>query len=319
MKIQKLTSLLLISFTSLVGSAQVNKDTTIAKVPDMNNQGNGNSETRILYQRKGNFFLYWGYNRAAFSKSDIRFWGDGYDFTIFDVTGTGVFHFDFLTYIKPNTFTVPQYNERVGYFLNDKNWVSFGHDHMKYALDRQIARLSGTIDSGLNAGTYNNTTVLVGDGAANGNYLPSSITDSLPQGFVPEFEHCDGLNDFSFEFGHLEQLWISKNSKHALSFQTTVGSGMVIPDTDADVLDYTARHNMETGKKSFHLAGYSLSASAGLQIDLFKHFFILGKLKAGYINLPDIRTTTVGGKASQHFTFIEPILLVGYTHHIGKR
>ncbi len=38
MKIQKLTALLLISFTSLVGSAQVNKDTTIAKVPDMNNQ-----------------------------------------------------------------------------------------------------------------------------------------------------------------------------------------------------------------------------------------------------------------------------------------
>ena len=31
---------------------------------------------------KGTMFVYWGWNRAGFSKSDIRFKGNGYDFTL---------------------------------------------------------------------------------------------------------------------------------------------------------------------------------------------------------------------------------------------
>ncbi len=319
MKKSGLAFFLFLSFVSLIGSAQVNVDTAASKISYLNNSGDGNPETRKIYKRKGNLYYAWGYNIAAFTKSDIRFWGNGYDFTITNVTATGHFHYDFLTYVKLNTFTIPQYNSRIGYFLSDKSFVTFGHDHMKYALNRQATLLTGTINSGPNYGTYSNTEVLVGDNAESGNYQ-SSLLDSLPHGFVSEFEHCDGLNDFSFEYGRLEQLWIAKNGKHAFSFQGTIGAGMVIPDTDADILEYEARHNnVGHGKKSFHLAGYSLSASIGLQFDLFQHFFILGKLKGGYINLPDIRTTTEGGKASQHFGFVEPIVMIGYSHSICKK
>ena len=317
MRIHKFASVLLLSFTSMMVSAQFNADTSHTINLNLNNSPDGNTETRKIYKRKGNLYFSWGYNQAFYSKCDIRFWGDGYDFTIANVTGTGHFHYDFTTYIKPSTFTIPQYNERFGYFLSDKTFVTFGHDHMKYALDRQATLLTGKIASGTNSGTYNNTEVLVGDNAQSGVYQPA-LVNSLPHGFVKEFEHCDGLNDFSFEIGRLEQLWMAKNGKHALSVQGTVGTGFVVPDTDADILDYETRHDMGTGKKSFHLAGYSFSTSAGLQFDCFKHFFILGKLKAGYINLPDIRTTTVGGRASQSFTFLEPILLVGYTHSLCR-
>ena len=35
--------------------------------------------------QKGELFMYWGWNRAAFSSSDIQFSGDNYDFILEDV------------------------------------------------------------------------------------------------------------------------------------------------------------------------------------------------------------------------------------------
>ncbi len=318
MKKIRLSFLLVMLFTYLIGSAQVNTDSTIATAPQLKNSIDGNSETRKIYKRKGNLYVYWGYNRAFFSKSDLHFWGEGYDFTITDITARDEpGGHDFLTYIKPDMFTIPQFNDRIGYFINDKTFINFGHDHMKYTMDKQVTLLTGTIATGVNDGTYNNTEVLVGDDAESGVYQTERI-DSLPGGFVEEFEHCDGLNDLSFEVGRLEQLWISKNCKHAFSAQGTIGTGLLLPDSDVDLLGQAPRHDMEEGKKAYHFAGYSFSASIGLQFDFFKHFFVLGKLKAGYINMPDIHTTVGGGKASQHFNFIEPMLVAGYTHSIGK-
>ena len=283
-----------------------------------NNSNNENIESRRIYKRKGNAYIYWGYNRAFFSKSDIHFKGEGYDFTITNITARDEpGGHDFMTYIKPNMFTIPQFNVRIGYFLNDKTYITFGHDHMKYTMDRQVTLLTGKISTGVNNGSYNNTEVLVGENSKSGVYQPS-LVDSLPHGFVQEFEHCDGLNDVSFELGRLEQLWISGNTKHAFSVNGTFGAGMLIPDSDVDLLGQEPRHDMEAGKKAYHLAGYSFSTSLGLQFDFYKHFFMLGKLKAGYMNLPDINTTVGGGKASQHFEFIEPMLVVGYSKAFGK-
>lgn len=35
--------------------------------------------------KKGQMFVFWGWNRAGFSNSDIRFKGNGYDFTLNNV------------------------------------------------------------------------------------------------------------------------------------------------------------------------------------------------------------------------------------------
>jgi hypothetical protein len=37
------------------------------------------------YSRKGQGFVYWGYNRSTYTKSDITFIGQGYNFTLHDV------------------------------------------------------------------------------------------------------------------------------------------------------------------------------------------------------------------------------------------
>ena len=180
-----------------------------------------------------------------------------------------------------------------------------------------MTRLTGNINKGQNTGTYVNTPVEVGENADDYNPGPS-VMDSLPKGFVSNFEHCDGLNDFSFEIGKLDQLWISNNHKHALAVVGSAGLGMVIPDTDADILGQPPKHDMGANKKAYHLAGYSVSATLGFQLDLFNHAFVLARIKGGYINLPDINTTIYGGKASQHFNFLEQMVVVGYNFYISK-
>ncbi len=271
-----------------------------------------------MYQRKGKMYVFWGYNRSAYTHSDIRFKGDGYNFKINDIRATDDPTPFSAIYYKPDGFTCPEYNYRVMYYLSDKVYISIGSDHMKYTMSKQATHLSGTIKSGLNTGTYNNAEVVVGEKSDVNNPGPS-IIDQLPGGFVTNFEHCDGLNDVAFELGRLEQIWISKNRKHALSVVGSACLGMVVPDSDVDVLGQAPKHDMDANKKAYHLAGYSLSATMGLQMDLYKHLFVLARLKAGYMNLPDILTTVNGGKASQEFNFIEPMVVLGYSFILSRK
>lgn len=310
MKNNKLIIWLLLLLCSFNGIAQTNDSDEVAPRTIFRN-----NEIRDLYPRRGKFFLFWGYNRSAYSHSNISFRGNGYNFRINDIRASDDPSNLSSIYVNPTKFTIPQYNYRIGYFLNDKTFISFGSDHMKYTMVKQTTHLNGYINSGVNAGTYTNTEIVVGEESEVGHPGPSVI-DNLPHGFVTSFEHCDGLNDFSFELGRLEQLWISRNHKHAFSVVGSAGIGMVIPDSDADVLGQPPKHDMDANKKAYHLAGYSFSATMGLQFDFYKHFFILARLKAGYMNLPDINTTIYGGKASQHFEFIEPMIVWGYSFYL---
>ena len=67
---------------------------------------------------KGRWFLYWGYNRAQFTKSNIHFSGPDYDFILHDVVATdepkGL---TLKNYFTPKRIWLPQYNYRIGYFL----------------------------------------------------------------------------------------------------------------------------------------------------------------------------------------------------------
>ena len=81
--------------------------------------------------------------------------------------------------------------------------------------------------------------------------------------------------------------------------------GLLYPKTNAKLLGKD-RHD------DFHVSGYGVSAKAGLNFTFYKYFFIETELKAGYINMPDIRTTAdAADKASQHFMFLERIIAFG--------
>lgn len=245
---------------------------------------------------KGKVFVYWGWNRAYFSHSDIHFQGNDYDFTIHDAKAHDKQNtFSYHNYFQPDRVTIPQTDVRIGYFISDHYNISLGIDHMKYVLtEGQTADVNGFVD-------------VPGDHPYNGNYQhePTEISDEFLH-----LEHTDGLNYVNFQIARYDDLgsllggtW--DMDQFQINVYEGVGAGVLVPKTNATVLD-RERHD------KFHLAGFGLSANQGLNFTFFKHFFIQGELKEGYIDMPNIRTTSSSSdRASQDFFFIEPTLMFG--------
>jgi hypothetical protein len=252
-------------------------------------------DSRKATERKGTMFVSWGYNRDYFTQSDLHFTGPGYDFTLKDVVAKdrqSPFSFD--TYLNPVNLSIPQYNLKIGYYLDDKHYLSISQDHMKYVMNAdQAASITGSIHAGTPYdGDYNNDPIVVSP-------------DLL------QFEHTNGLNYTELSTGITEPLWQSKNGKHALSLNASIGGGPVVPRSDVTLFGVH-------GDNIFHLAGYGVSGTVGLKADITKNIFIQGDVKSGYINLPDVLTMGEQ-RADHHFGFMEAYVTAGYSFKVGKK
>ncbi len=249
-------------------------------------------QSKYTDHNKGKFFISWGGNRESYSKSDISFAGENYNFTIHNVEAHDKpkgWHCD---YLNPARMTIPQTNLKIGYFVSDQYSISIGFDHMKYVMDQDKAvNLSGFYPD---YGAY-------GEVLSNGQTL-------LTEDFLT-FEHTDGLNYVNAEvarFDDISKLFrIGNTDKIQINITEGIGGGFIYPKTNAKVLK-KERHD------DFHVSGYGVSFKAGLNITIFKHFYVQGELKGGYINMPDIRTTyNPVDKASQDFFFFQRIISFG--------
>ena len=241
---------------------------------------------------KGKFYIFWGGNRESFSKSDIRFKGADYDFTLHNVSAHDKpkgFHID---YINPARMTIPQTNLRIGYFISDHYNISIGFDHMKYVMynDRRVS-YSGYYP---NPGTYN-------ENPANGEL-------TLDEDFLL-FEHTDGLNYVNTEISRVDDISklfkINNTDKIQVNVTEGIGGGFLYPKTNTTLLG-------KDRYDEFNIAGYGVSAKVGLNVTFFKYFFIQTELKGGYIEMNNIRTTQdKADSAEQNFWFLQRILTVG--------
>ena len=246
---------------------------------------------------KGKMYIFWGGNRENFSRSDIHFKGNDYDFTLYDVQAHDKPKGWHLDYANPTRMTIPQTNLRIGYFINDHYNISIGVDHMKYVMNQnQIATIGGA----------------VGDAYPEfaGTYLPSgNNTIDLTNGDFLTFEHTDGLNYINTEFSRVDDISKIFNIGNTDTFQINItegiGTGILYPKTNTKLLG-KERHD------DFHISGFGVSAKVGLNFTFFKHFFLQTELKGGYINMNDIRTTNdPSDRASQHFLFLQRIIAIG--------
>jgi hypothetical protein len=259
--------------------------------------GQESNPIKYTSKNKGKFFVFWGGNRDSYAKSDIRFTGKNYDFTVNDAVAHDKpkgWHID---YVNPTRMTIPQTNFRMGYYFTDKYSVSIGVDHMKYVVSQnQTFTVDGTIDLPLSEvgsefnGVYNSMPVVMTD-----NFL--------------KFEHTDGLNYVHAEVARMDDIskWLQlpNTDKFQVNITEGLGFGFLYPRTDSSLLG-KERHD------DFHVSGVGVSAKAGLNFTFFKHFFIQTELKGGYINMYDIKTTfSAEDKATQSILFLEKTLVVG--------
>ena len=250
-------------------------------------------DTHKKVVNKGKFFAYWGWNWSSYSGSDIHFKGNNYDFTLRDVQAQDTpSKFSFSKYFGITNLTKPQTNARIGYFFKENYTISIGVDHMKYVVNNdQFVNIDGEISLGNN--TYN------------GVYTGQEV--QLTEDFL-RLEHTDGLNYINVQLYRFDDIsrWFGLYSE---SFQINLtegfGAGILYPKTDTTLLGQE-RHD------DYHISGFGLSAGVGLNITFLKHFFIQADLKAGYINMPNVKiSTNPSDSASQDFFFLQNNILIG--------
>ena len=246
--------------------------------------------------KKGSFYLYWGWNRGAYTKSDITFSGDSYKFKLDNVIANdrqSLYRSNL--YLNPSTMTIPQYNLRFGYFFKDKYEISIGADHMKYVMKQnQSVNMNGYIE---NSGT-----------SYDGEYSDRDM--NMDPSFLM-FEHTDGLNYLNVEVKRSDALINVKYFNVSTSYGA--GAGVLVPRTNTTLMG-NQRHD------EFHLAGYGLGLTGGLKLNFFKYFFIQGEAKYGFIHMPDIRTTyNPADKAKQHFFFMQYNIVFGAQFQLTNR
>lgn len=238
------------------------------------------------------FYVYWGWNRGTFSNSDINFKGEGYDFTLSDVSANDrPTKFGLNPYFTLDRITIPQTNFRIGYFFKENYTISIGVDHMKYVMNQdQNVLINGQIDTG---SPYDKV------------YVNESI--KLVEDFLA-FEHTDGLNYVNAElkrFDDFSYLFGLNSENFQINLTEGIGVGFLLPKSNVKLLE-KERYD------EFHITGWGVSASVGVNITFLKHFFIQSDLKGGYMNMSDIRTTRQQiDTASQRFYFLENTLVVG--------
>ncbi len=212
---------------------------------------------------KGTLFGYWGYNRSVYTKSDINFISNNYDFTLKGASASdNPEKFDPSIYFNINKITIPQFNARIGYYFKNHWAISLGYDHMKYLLnDNNEVLLDGTIAPGIDAnwsGTYSNLPV---------------VTNRKQF----HYENSDGLNYMRLELTRTDQWYETrkKNRWFALSSNVGVSSGFLLSFND---FRFGGEHTVRT----VSISGYGLSAHFNARFEFFNHVFFQSGFATGF-------------------------------------
>ncbi|HMX78769.1 MAG TPA: hypothetical protein PLG91_00570 [Ferruginibacter sp.] len=234
-------------------------------------------------------YLQWGYNSESYTRSTIHFkMSNGNDFKLHRVTAHDKGDFDAI-YKKPSEISIPQYNYRIGFYLNRGRTraIEINFDHTKYVVtDGQKARVTGTID---------------------GQYVD---VDSIlnPETFL-HFEHTDGAN--WLHFNYVSQHVLLRTASRSRPLFTAVwkaGAGINIPRSD-----FTWRGSRLNN--DFHIAGYNISAEAGVRFYLFPRLFFELTGKTGYVKYVNALANTKemkGNRVTHSFGYLESIATLGY-------
>ncbi|MEI8053161.1 MAG: hypothetical protein WCH52_05390 [Bacteroidota bacterium] len=234
-------------------------------------------------------YIQWGYNTEWYSNSNIHFkLSNGSDFVIHSAKASDKPDLD-AVYKKPIDISIPQYNYRIGFYLNDEKTraIEINFDHAKYVVnDFQKVHVTGIIEG----------IAVDGDSILN----PSSFL---------HVEHTDGAN--WLHINYVQQKNIKKNfdkTRPLFNLIGKAGLGINIPRTDFTWKGDRLNNN-------FHVAGYNLSIEGGIRYYFSKKFFLEGTGKTGYVRYMNAlaNTTQLKNNYVKHgFGYFEMIALIGY-------
>jgi len=249
---------------------------------------------------RGTLFGYWGYHRSAYTNSDIRFVGPGYDFTLANAKGhdeQAILSTN--NYLKPSNLTVPQFNVRLGYYFKDHWAISLGYDHMKYIFaDENEVFLSGLIDPGVDeftnwSGTYNAEPI---------------VTNRK----LFHYENSDGMNFIRLELTRTDT-WIRLGDRDQFKLSSNVGLslGGVLSRNDFKFA------GAET-KRTTSMSGIGTALHLSPRFEFFRHVFIQPGFSTGFIRQGKVQTrpNNASSYAQQSLGYVEFNTVIGFLLYI---
>jgi hypothetical protein len=250
-------------------------------------------QDRDLSERKGNFFVYWGYNRSNYGKSDIKLVGENYNFELSKVRAKDMPKELSSSYYQLSEFTVPQFNFRAGYYFNNKYAIALGWDHMKYqTVNGSFTHITGRIDKEVSeryAGVYYNDPI------------------TMNHDELIKMEHSDGFNVVNINIERNDLLYASKDQKLGLGLVSGLGLGLAFPWTNSFVF----------GKRNDdrpHFSGMGSHAYLAAEATLWKRMFLRYTAQVGFENMWDIAITPKGDNsahAEQTIFYFERSVVLG--------
>jgi hypothetical protein len=236
-------------------------------------------------KRLHGMYLQWGYNTEWYTKSTIHFNtsvnGVPHNFTIYKAKAHDRADLDAITK-KPIEITVPQYNYRIGFYINKakSKAIELNFDHTKYIVsNNQKLRAKGNIGST----SFDKDTI----------FTPNQMS----------FEHTNGANFYQINYVSQHNLKL-RNNRPLFSLLWKAGAGILIPKTDITL----------SGKRidnKFHVAGYCFGAEAGGRWYFAKKWFLEGTAKTGFANYTNSLAVDKG-RVNHKFGYFELIGTIGY-------
>lgn len=253
------------------------------------------------FSEKGSFYFYWGYNRSAYTKSNLTLVGPGYNFTLNDLSASDNPElFNPKVYFNPRKITIPQFNIRMGYYFGDHWGVSLGYDHIKYVMDNnQTISLTGHIDEELGA-TWS------------GNYQSQPATTNAK--FI-HYENSDGLNYMRLSAMRVDHiLSCGKNNWFKLDWQVGVSSGFILSFNDFNFAG-------QFDRRTVSISGLGVSVHPAIRAVFLDHLFLQFDLGAGFINQTRVKTRPDSNEdyAFQNFGYLSTDFVFGYKWRFRKR
>lgn len=242
-----------------------------------------NADEKNDVKPKGRLYIFWGYNKDWFSRSDIHFESknsNDFNFTLYDLTAHDKPRLD---KIFNKNISIPQFIYRVGYTFarHPKLGIEIGFDHAKYIMDRnQLAHVKGKIHE---------------------NYIDKDTVVS--ENFV-RFEHTNGANFLMLSVVYKNEFYRSASGSNIFSYAVKPGAGIVIPQSEVALFGVDQNNN-------YHIAGYVSGLDLSLHYQFRKHLIAETGFKGVYANYLDV--LSVGdSKANHHFFCLEWLFSVGY-------
>ncbi|MBI1836992.1 MAG: hypothetical protein HYR91_06975 [Flavobacteriia bacterium] len=233
---------------------------------------------------KNTYFLYWGYNRSYYSKTDLVITASNYTITYKDALANDQpAPLNFKNYLSLHPVINPQYSFKAGYYFKEHWALTIGFDKFKYLLrNRSRVFKEGYIQTG--PGIYD--------------IEKFTSAEYIIDTAVINYEN-NGLNYLRLDLSRTTQ-WFRLQNKSKVAFSTdfAIGTGPIISNN-------TFAFNNQRNSNTTSISGMGVSLSIGNRLEFYERLFFQFNLSIGYIGQNRVNTvpTDAYSFSKQNFSY----------------